>query len=516
MNQSRPPILRSSLFVSAFSLFVALISLVNQLVIARLFGAGATLDLYLQAISVPVLFSGVLGGVFAYLMVPSLVRDREKAADPRTVNVAFLITFVLLALLLAVGGALATPFVLRSFAVRSTSPEDWAAAQLIARLAWAASAAGILVGFLSAVHNASSRFVLPVLASALPYLGMIAVAILFRDRGPMSLAAGLLVGTLLAAAWLVAGARAEFARRPSRADFEPVRGFLRAMPITLVAVLAFTSLHVVDAFWAPHLGAGNLSYLGYSQRLLIALGTVMATGPTSVLQPRLALAIAQNRTEDYLRDLALATRVILGVCIPIVLLVSLFAPEVVRLVFERGSFTGEDTTGVARILPWMLIGSVPMVTVVLLFRGLYARHDTRSALVLGLLGPAIYFTLSGLLSRRFGIQGIGAAYVTTWSVLLLVGLSRIWGSARGIQVVLGSSRFWTRLALAVAAVVAVAIAGKDLALGNPTLGNWTLALRLVGVGGVCAAVYAVMTLWLAPVDELQVLRTAVSRRSSGA
>jgi peptidoglycan biosynthesis protein MviN/MurJ (putative lipid II flippase) len=90
------------------ALLVSAISFFNQLVIAHQFGAGHALDLYLVAISLPFLSIGLFGGLFAYGMVPELVRA-QSSPESRGVMRAFLIGFLAIGALVAGGGIVLSP-----------------------------------------------------------------------------------------------------------------------------------------------------------------------------------------------------------------------------------------------------------------------------------------------------------------------------------------------------------------------------------------------------------------------
>src|ERR1035438_6463755 len=66
--------LRSTILVTLLSLLGNVISLLNQLVLARYFGAGPDLDAYLVGISIPLTVCSLIAGVLGYQLVPALQR----------------------------------------------------------------------------------------------------------------------------------------------------------------------------------------------------------------------------------------------------------------------------------------------------------------------------------------------------------------------------------------------------------------------------------------------------------
>ena len=191
-------------------------------------------------------------------------------------------------------------------------------------------------------------------------------------------------------------------------------------------VVCFTVYQAIDAYWAPHIGMGNLAYLGYAQRILVGVGTLMVAGPSAVLLPRLAEAYVQGRNIDLLQDTARGSRAVIAFATPAAIFISLLAEPLVGLLFERGAFDHRATSGVTEVLPLMMLGMVLMLCVVILFRALFSRQEVLLAAQLGILATVLYFFLSGALSRNMGVKGIAIAYALSWGVVLVLGGVGIW------------------------------------------------------------------------------------------
>src|ERR1700694_2723857 len=60
--------MRDSFALTLILGFATLVSFVNQLAIARAFGAGPSMDLYLQAVAIPLFAMATFSGLFAFAM----------------------------------------------------------------------------------------------------------------------------------------------------------------------------------------------------------------------------------------------------------------------------------------------------------------------------------------------------------------------------------------------------------------------------------------------------------------
>jgi putative peptidoglycan lipid II flippase len=417
--------IRSSILASALSAVLIALSLLNQIIIARSFGAGSAVDAYMLAISLPALVMGTVSGVFSYAMVPVLISQARRSENHKGFRSALFICIVGCSILIAM---LPQVFV-RSVAnammpARLRSMYDTII--VVARLSWFTAGLSVTANFFSAVHYAERRFILPIIGSAAPYAGMIVVTVAgARLLGVAALAWGMLAGYVVCVLLLLRGAAAECAGgRRTRAAWKDAFVHMARMPLVLLSLLCFTVYTLTDAFWSYSLHAGDLSYLGYCQRIVTAVGAVISAGPSAVILPILSARAAQGQWDVFEANAGLAIRAVLAWAAPAALMISVARVPLIRLTLQRGAFSTESTAGLASVLPAMLTGMVAMAAVVMAFKALYARGDQTGTVVLGVCGAASYFLLSGVLSRHAGVQGIAVAYAVSWWLLLLAAACR--------------------------------------------------------------------------------------------
>ena len=420
---------RSAVILSILSLASSLVSFVNQLLIASHFGATIHLDAYLIAISIPTLVMGLMAGLFSFSIVPLLVRRKMTDPDGYTRFSGLLFLFFLgFAFCISLISFIFAP-ILVDILVPTLPSALKAEAYMMARVAWIALGCSLVVNFLVAAQNSARKFVIPMIVNFFPYLGMIAAMVFWSHQfGVSTLVWGMMAGYLVGIPILYRGINKEFTFKNDISTFwSEVTPVLGRMPIVLVSMLCFTVYGTVDAFWASRLGPGNLSYLGYAQRLLITLGNLIVLGPGIVLTPYLSEQSATGEQIQFLNTVGQATRMIILFAAPVALALSLLGVPVIELLFQRGAFGPIATQGVASVLPGMMVGMVAMASVVLLFRALFASGDTTGAAFIGGIGGLLYFGLSGIFSKLMGLQGIVLAYASTWWILLCISILRLMG-----------------------------------------------------------------------------------------
>jgi putative peptidoglycan lipid II flippase len=194
-------------------------------------------------------------------------------------------------------------------------------------------------------------------------------------------------------------------------------------------MLCFGFFQTSDSYWAFNLGPSNLSILAYGQRLLIALGSLIIVGPSILLIPNLTQLNLIHGKVAFYEKASEVLRVVFSGASFVALVISIFSEELVKIIFQRGSFAQDDSIALSNLLPNMLLGMIFMLCVVILFRILFIDNKERRAAFIGLFCAIFYFFLSGIFSSQYGLVGITYSYITTWIVVFFMSvIALFWGN----------------------------------------------------------------------------------------
>ncbi|MYR43798.1 lipid II flippase MurJ [Streptomyces sp. SID5910] len=497
VSASRKFLARAALVTAALSIAGSLLGLVRDQSLARLFGAGSDTDAFLVAWTVPELAATLLiEDGLALVLIPAFSlalarRARGAAGDPVRDLVAATLPRLCLALTaVAALVAGAAPLLVRALAPGLPDPGlavDCTRLTAISLLAFG------LAGWCSAALRAHRRFFAPAAIYVAYNAGIIAAMFLLGGRwGVRAAAAGVAAGGLLMVAvqlpslWRQLTARVPASRGPGTGAGPAERPMRFAL---VAAVLLFAlcrqSQVLVERFLASSLPAGAISHLNYAQKVA-QIPMTLSLMVCTVTFPVVARALADGDTERARsrveRDLVLASCVVLmGMCAVIAC-----APQMIRLLFERGAFTADDTVATADVMRVYALGLLGQTLVGALIRSYFSAGRPRWYPV-GVMAAGIAVTsLTGAATvGPWGVAGIAAANalgITVTAALLLAGLrSGRPGDAHGVTVrvrhVLG------RLSGPVLATAAATVAGAFAAS--------RFASPLAGLAAGCLTVSAV-------------------------
>ena len=495
--------IRSSFIVSVLAAFGSGVSFLGQLILARFFGAGAELDAYLVAISLPLTVAGLLGGILGYQVVPALRREETAGGGADASLIAMLAGLGGSTAVLAAAGIAFTPAVMGVMA-HGLPAASLPLVEHVSVIAWTWLPLAVIGAILTGGLHARHRFIFATLLQPLPAIGAMWGCLAgHQSRGVSSLAWGQLAGYLLMVALLATALRFRW----QAPDWKQTRHIFREVPLALGALLVFVIYPLPDAIWGAQAGVAGVSLLGYAQRLIVGFAGLAVVGATTVLFPRLSQQAADGAHQALQDDLARSLRIMLACMAPAAAALGVLALPIVRFLFVRGAFGEPEAAALARLLPWMFGGMVAMSGMTLAFKALFALGRVRQAATFSLAGAGIYFVASALLVGPFGLSGIGAAYALVWWVVLALAI-RALGAASAAQ-----GAFIGRLILITAFCGIIAWMGREIFLTDEC-GRWTLAFALAGVVMAAVAAFLAASFLWPGLDEVRFLAQGLRNKKA--
>ena len=479
------------------------IGLARDTITSWYFGSRGELSAFNLAARVPTMIYDLLvGGMLSAALVPVLseyARPERRSELARVASAILTLIALLMAGIVLLLELFAAPVagILGDFG----DPSLQQTLEICLRILSPAVLLFGLTGGAMGLLYALKRFSYTAAGGAVFNLGIVIAAPLLANRiGVYALPVGILLGSLLQLAVLLPGLR-DIALRFSLAWRHPaVRRILQLyLPIALGLIVTQAQI-VVDGRWASATGPQSVSWMRYATTLIqLPLGLIPVAVSLAAL-PSLAQCAAAQDWAGFRRIFASGLRFVIVLLIPATVALWVLAEPIIRLLFEHGSFTPADTVMTAQALRFYLLG-LPFAGIdYLLNYTYYARQNTRTPAVVGVLGVGFYFAAALLLKEPLGFLGLvladsakQAGHALIMSALLLRNLGRFGGQHIGptaLRVAVAAALMGGLLA-AVAGWLAArfggSLPGEALVVGGAGLAGgafYLLALRVLGVGEV--------------------------------
>ncbi|MEM9244716.1 MAG: murein biosynthesis integral membrane protein MurJ, partial [Cyanobacteria bacterium P01_F01_bin.153] len=431
--------------VAAATLLSKVAGLVRQQTIAAAFGAGPVVNAYSFSYVIPGFLLILLGGIngpFHSAMVSVLAKSDRREASRIIETVTTIVGAVLL--VVSVGLVLGAETVIDLLAPGLTMNAAEAARQgldpatltdlaqtraiailqlqVMAPIALLAGFIGIGFGSLNAADQYWIPSISPLLSSFVT-IGAIAVYGLgFANGGAaphnwiwgaIFLAGGTTIGALLQ--WLIqlpTQAREGLGKLRLRLDWKHpgVRKVLAVMgPATLASgmlqVNLYTDLHF--ASYIPQ-AAAALNYANLLVQTPLGLVSNIILVPFLPVLSRLAAPSDRPELKDRIRQGLMITALTM---LPLSAVMVPLSRAIVRVIYERGAFSSEDSALVASVLLAASLGMVIYLSRDVLVRVFYALGDAQTPFRISLVNIFVNVLLDWLLVQRFGAPGIVLATV---------------------------------------------------------------------------------------------------------
>jgi putative peptidoglycan lipid II flippase len=391
--------------------------LLREVVMARYLGTSTSADAFRAALRIPNLLQNLLGeGVLSASFIPVYARLRAENDEREAGRLAGAVAGLLLVLtgvLSLLGLVLAGP--ITALITPGIAPATHDLAVTLVRIMFPGIGFLVLSAWCLGVLNSHRRFFLsyvaPVLWNAAQIVALLSVALRSTNQESMAtaLAWGVLAGGALQLAVQLQPTMALLGRLRLSLDTRraSVRDVLSRFGPVLVSRGSVQLLAFFDLVLASWLMSGALASMGYAQVLYLLPISLFGMSVAAAELPDLSQVkvfdpatrrMFRRRLEDGMARIGFYVG-------PTAMLFIVAGDVVVQVLFQRGSFTSQDTQAVWLVLVAFAIGLPAVTSSRLLINGLFALDDARTPARLAvfrvLLAAVIGLTLMFPLDRLF-------------------------------------------------------------------------------------------------------------------
>ena len=507
-------IARAASIIALGNIASRILGLARDTVKANLFGATGLVSAYEAAAIIPTLLYDLLvGGMVSSALVPVFSEYAQKDRRELWRLASLVITLAVVALAaLAVCVELAAPLAARLIS-GGLAPGLLEQATSLLRITVIATLFISLSGVVGGLLQALKRFTLPAFTAAVFNAAIVACALWLGSRyGISSMAIGLLSGAILQVVLQLPGLR-DAHLRPAWDLRHPGLRQIGRLYLPVVLGLVINQVAIVLSFnLASRANEEAISWMRYATTLIqFPLGLV-ATAVSVAILPTLSQQAARENTDGYTSFKATLVRglkLVLILIVPAAVGLLVMARPIIALLFEHGQFAPSDTGSVTRVLHYYLPGLAFAAIDLPLVFAFYARKDTLTPAVVGLISNVAIYLIAALapgmlLQRPLDVADLAFANSVQWishALIMLWLMKRRVGGLRGFGL-----RDLTLKALAGSAAMGlgtwIVVQALENALGGSSLLRETLIVGGTALTGVVIYVGAMAVLHVVGVTQV--------------
>ena len=423
-----PHLLKSTLVVGVMTSISRGLGLIRDVVIARYFGAGLGVDVFIVAFRIPNFLRRLFAeGGFSQAFVPVLSEYKEQRSidevkallDHTTATLGTVLFFI------SVVGVIAAPLFIAVFApgfLGHAAKSELATSML--RITFPYIFFISLTALAGGVLNTYRNFAVPAFTPVFLNLSLISCAIWLAPRFSEPVAA-LAWGVFIAGVVQLAFQfpfllRLRLLPVPHfNRDREGVARILKLMVPTLFA-MSITQINLlVDTLIASFLQTGSISWLYYSDRLVEFPLGVFGIALATVILPGLSTELARGSQDGYSRTLNWALRWVFLITLPAAVGLALLAGPMLTTLFQYREFSVHDVQMASRSLMAYSVGLPAFVLVKVLSSGFFSRQDTKTPVKIGVVAMLSNIILNIILV--FPLAHAGLALATSLAAYVNAG-----------------------------------------------------------------------------------------------
>jgi len=415
LNGKTGSITSAALILGAASLASKTLGLLRENILAKEFGAGREMDIYLAAFRIPdFIFNIVVIGALSAGFIPvftKLIFEKKEQRAFRTANAVLNLLFVVL-IFLCLLAIIFAPNLIHFLTPGFDSAKKEATVELT-RIMFLSPIFLLLSSVIGGILQSYQRFFVYSLSPILYNLGIITGAIYFTELwGLKGLAWGVVLGSFLHFVIQVPVAKKLGFSYQWIIDLKDsgVRKIIKMMvPRTLTLFVVQFNLVVITII-ASTLDEGSLAVFNFANNLqsfplgIFAISFAIASFP--VLS---ALSSEENRNK-FAKNLSATAKQILFFIIPASVLLIVLRAQIVRVILGRGEFDWQDTILTINALQIFALSLFAQALIPLFSRAFWALHNAKTPFLAALISAVINLILAIILSKQFGISGLVGAF----------------------------------------------------------------------------------------------------------
>lgn len=508
---------RAAGIIALGSIASRVLGLAREQIIAFFFGASGLVSAFSIAAIIPtMIYEMLIGGMLSAALVPVFSQVAEREGDEALWSlfsrVASLVAVVLGLIVLALEAVAPQVAWLMG---GGFAPDLLAVLTRMIRLVAPAVLLFGLAGIVTGLLYTLKRFTFPTLGAAIYNLGIIITAPLLAGRfDAYSLVAGVVLGSALQLLIQTPGLRGVRVRFHLDLKHPALRRIL-TLYLPIAGGLVISNLQIaIDRRLASATGESSIAWMRDATTLIQLPHGLVAVAISLAVLPTLSRLSAGGDREGFRQTLGLGLRLVLVLIVPATLALLVLAEPAVALIFEHGEFSSRDTFWTAWALRYYLLGLIFAAVDWPLNYAFYARQDTLTPALVGVLSVGVYLAAALILIRPLGMLGLvladSAKHFSHALTMLILTRHRI-GRLTDLRLGLTAGK-----ALLAAGVMAGAMA-LVLRGTTPLLTAW-LAGGLVGnlvsvavAGGAGALIYLSLGVLLR-VEEIGLVRDMLGQR----
>ena len=422
MSEERE-VAKSTALISGLTMISRVLGMVRDMVIARIYSAGAIADCFFVAFSLPATMARLLGdGGFTISFVPVFTEELEKKGRQEAMKLAYTTFWIALVFILVITvlGIIFAPWLVRiiapGFGLESGKMEI---ATRLTRQIFPYTILVCIVALAMGILNSFKHFAMPALSPVLLNLSMIASVLIVNERYDffskgMSLVIGVLAGGIFQVLVQVPTLWRYGFR--FRAYFDLAHPGLRKMGqmmgVSVFGVMVYQLNVFINTFFVSEFSGGR-SYIYYADRLVELPLAIFGIALGTAILPSFSRYSAHQDLKGLAKTLNFGLNFVLFMIVPAIIGLIFFRLPIISVIYQGVNFTMNDSLNTATALLFYSLGVWASAGLRVIVPSYYSLKDARTpvmasatAMLVNLVGCWLFTKEISWTREHLGFAGV--------------------------------------------------------------------------------------------------------------
>lgn len=408
------------------NILVKFLGLARDIVLANTYGTSMYSDAYIVANNIPIVLFTVMSTAISTSFIPMYSEVNEKDGEDKALLFAnnFINILLVISILMTILGEVFPDLLVKIFASGFTYEAYNLTIQFTKILL--PSVIVIAIMSISGSYLQLKNDFLPISYVSLPnnIIVILSILVAFYYDKPYILAFGTLIGMVSQLIYyypFMKRNKFKYKLYLNLKDNYFKKTIIMVLPVFIGAAVNEINV-IVDRSLVSGLEQGSIAALNYASKLIGFITGVFIVSIVTIVYPKMSKLSAKDEWEKLKEYIVSILDTISIIIIPISVISIMYSEDIVRIIFERGSFDSKSTYMTAISLSAYSIGLIGIGYREILTKAYYSIKDTKTPMINGVIAVLLNIILNIILIRKIGFVGsaIATSIVSILTSLLLI------------------------------------------------------------------------------------------------
>ncbi len=384
---------KAAYLLGFFAILSQVMAFLRDRLLAHVFGADSSLDIYYAAFRIPdFLFVTIASVVSISVIVPFIVEKEKQSHEAVREFVDNIFTFFSFLIVLTCTIVFFLIPVFSDVLFKGFSGPELTKVVLLSRIFLLSPIALGFSNLFGSLTQAYNRFTIYAFAPLVYNLGIILGIIFLAPRfGIMGVAIGVVVGSILHALIQIPFVLkiGLFPRPRPKFEWNSIR---KVATLSLPRTLTLSINHIATIFlvsFASLMTIGSISVFSFGLNIQSVPLSVIGVSYSLAAFPTLSRHFADKNLKAFVEQMVITARHIIFWSVPVTALFIVLRAQIVRVLLGTGRFDWNDTRLTAAALALFSLSAVFQSLILLFVRAFYSAGHTRKPLIINLISTGI-------------------------------------------------------------------------------------------------------------------------------